>query len=404
MEQLSLAAIEQRLVDFWALVVDVWRNGVWGFDIAEIVIALGIFCVFLVFRGLFARFALRAAKRASARSSTHVDDELVEAMGGPLRFIPIVMGVFFASSVVSVDDEAREVIYNVNRTLVAFTLFWALYALAGPVRRVLRSVPGILTEAMIDWIVKAARVLFVALGAATILEMWNIAVAPIIAGLGLFGVAVALGAQGLFRNLIAGLFVIGEQRFNPGDWIRVDGIVEGTVESIGFRTTTVRQFDKAPVYVPNDVLADNSVINFSRMTHRRIMWVIGLEYRTTLEQLRQIRDQIEDYVFSSTEFAHSPEVTTFVRVDAFSDSSIDILLYAFTHTTQWTEWLEIKERLAYRVKDIVEGAGAAFAFPSRSLYVEAADVPEVFPLQTQSEGDARPEPATAATATASRAS
>ena len=123
-------------------------------------------------------------------------------------------------------------------------------------------------------------------GAATILEIWGIKIGPILAGLGLFGVAVALGAQDLFKNLISGFLVIAEKRFNPGDWIRVDGEVEGTVETINFRSTLVRRFDKAPVFVPNSKLSDNSVINFSSMTFRRIYWVIGVEYRTTVDQLR----------------------------------------------------------------------------------------------------------------------
>jgi len=205
-------------------------------------------------------------------------------------------------------------------------------------------------------------------------------VGPILAGLGLFGVAVALGAQDLFKNLIAGILIIAERRFNKGDWIRVDGVVEGTVEKIGFRSTMVRRFDKAPVYVPNASLSDNAVTNFTAMTHRRIYWHIGVEYRTTLEQLKTIRDKIEAYILDSQEFARPEDVATFVRIDRFSESSIDIMLYCFTNTTVWGEWLEIKERLAYAIKEIVEDAGAGFAFPSRSLYVETVpgETPELF--------------------------
>lgn len=76
----------------------------------------------------------------------------------------------------------------------------------------------------------------------------------------------------MFKNLIGGLLVNGEKRFNLGDWIKVEGVVEGTVEDIGFRSTMVRRFDKAPVYVPNSQLADKAVTNFSAMTHRRIYW------------------------------------------------------------------------------------------------------------------------------------
>lgn len=369
------------LREFWTLVVDVWNHGVYGIDLPQILAALVVFLFFLMLRSLFTRYVIGALARLGRRSETTLDDSLLESLREPLRFVPVLMGIFFATSVLDLDEGAEAFVYNVNRSLVAFTLFWALFRVSTPAGNALTRSSRLLTEAMGEWLVKFAKIMFVAIGAATILELWGVAVAPIIAGFGLFGVAVALGAQDLFKNLIAGLFVLGERRFEPGDWILVDGVVEGTVLQIGFRTTTVRRFDRAPVYVPNARLADNAVTNFTRMSHRRIRWMLGVEYRTTLEQLREIRDGIERYILDSDEFAGPDEVATFVRIDSFNDSSIDILLYCFTRTTVWGEWLEIKERLACRIKEIVEAAGTGFAFPSRSLYLEnTGEVAEVFPL------------------------
>ncbi|RMF13799.1 MAG: mechanosensitive ion channel family protein, partial [Alphaproteobacteria bacterium] len=297
------------------------------------------------------------------------------------------LGLFFATAILPLEGVAAEFAYNLVRSLVAFAIFWALARATGPVGGLLHRIDGLLTGPMIDWLVRIARAAFLALGAAAILEIWGIAVGPIIAGLGLFGVAVALGAQDLFKNLISGLFVLGERRFEPGDWIRVEGVVEGTVEHIGFRTTTVRRFDKAPVYVPNSQLADRAVTNFSRMTHRRIYWVIGLEYRTTVEQLRRIRDEIEALLRADPDFAQPPEVSLFVHVDRFAESSIDLMLYCFTRTTDWGEWLKIKERLALEIKRIVEEAGSGFAFPLRALYVESLpEGLEIFPASAEARG------------------
>ena len=179
----------------------------------------------------------------------------------------------------------------------------------------------------------------------------------------------------LFRS--AGILILTEKRFVPGEWIRVDGVVEGTVEKINFRSTLVRRFDKGPVYVPNADLADNAVVNFTRMTHRRIKWLIGVEYKTTTEQLKYIRDHVLEYILNHPEFAEPPEVATFMRVDSFGPSSIDFLLYCFTKTTNWGEWLRLKEELAFEVKRVVEeGAGTAFAFPSTTVYMD--DGAEVF--------------------------
>ena len=179
--------------------------------------------------------------------------------------------------------------------------------------------------------------------------MWGIKVGPILAGLGLLSVAVALGAQDLFKNLISGILILLEKRFQNGDWIKVENVVEGTVEKIGFRSTLVRRFDSSPVMVPNFNFAENAVTNFSNMKSRRIYWNIGLEYRTTRDQLRKIRDEIDDYITSDGNFVKSSEQPLFVRIEKFSDSSIDLLIYCFATTTNWGEWLEIKEKLALEI-------------------------------------------------------
>lgn len=358
-------------MELWGLTLDVWRTGVFGVDVGRLLTAIGIFLVFLIFRRLFTRFVMSFLKGLARRSGNDFDDAAVEALDNPIRFIPIVVGVFFVVEYLDFQGTFAVMGDNLVRSLIAFTLFWALFRLVDPFSGLLVRLEKVFTHAMIEWLVKAIKAAFVFIGAASILQIWGIQVGPVLAGLGLFGVAVALGAQDLFKNLIAGILIIAEKRFNNGDWIRVAGVVEGTVESIGFRSTVVRRFDKAPVFVPNSKLSDTAVINYSSMTHRRIYWTIGVEYRTGVDQLRAIRDGIEAYVLADDAFARPPDHTLFVRIDGFSDSSIDILLYCFTNTTNWGEWLEIKERLAYAIKDIVEGAGSAFAFPSQSVYVES---------------------------------
>lgn len=375
------------LQEFWLLVVDVWENGLFGIDIGQITIALSIFVLLLLVRNLFTRFVISRLEKLVARTETELDDTLVEALRNPIRFVPVVLGVFLATSYLSLSDELQIFASNINRSLIAFTIFWALYRISDPLSAILMRAAHLLTTSMIQWLSKAIKAAFALLGAAATLEIWGIEVGALLAGLGLFGVAVALGAQDLFKNLIAGLFVIGERRFHPGDWILVKGIVEGTVEEIGFRTTTIRRFDKAPVYVPNAQLSDNAVTNFSRMTYRRIKWVIGLEYGSSADQLNAVRDGIEEYISNNPDFAKPEETSTFVRIDRFSDSSIDILLYCFTKTTDWLDWLAIKEGLLLQIKKIVEDAGTGFAFPSRSLYLEAiGDDLEIAPLHLNQPG------------------
>ncbi|HBH90257.1 MAG TPA: mechanosensitive ion channel protein MscS, partial [Hyphomonadaceae bacterium] len=109
----------------------------------------------------------------------------------------------------------------------------------------------------------------------------------------------------------------------------------------------------------------------------RIKWVVGVEYRTTVEQLKFIRDEIEAFLWDSPEFAKPPATALFVRVDTFNASSIDFLIYTFTNTTNWGEWLALKEKLALEIMDIIERAGTGFAFPSRTVYMQQQDPPEI---------------------------
>ena len=365
---------------FWNVVMDVWKNGLYGIDIGRIAVAVLIFLGFLIIRRVFSKVLVHRVSLLTRKTSTPLDDKALEVVQKPVSFIPVVAGAYFAMEHLNLSGNLEIFADRLIRSLIVFVIFWGLVRLAQPLSVLLHGLERALSTPMVEWFIKAVRIAFVFIGGATILEIWGIRVGPIIAGLGLLGVAVALGAQDLFKNLISGILVLVEKRFHPGDWIRVRGVVEGTVETIGFRSTVVRRFDKAPVYVPNSKLSDDSLINYSAMTHRRIYWKIGVEYRTTIGQLRTIRDRIEDYILQSDAFAHPPEVSTFVRIDRFSDSAIDIMLYCFTRTIDWGEWLELKEKLAYRIKQIVEEAGTGFAFPSRSLYVETLpeENPEIF--------------------------
>ena len=208
------------------------------------------------------------------------------------------------------------------------------------------------------------------MGFAAVLDLWGIKIGPIIAGLGLFGVAVALGAQDLFKNLISVILVLVERRFQVGDWIFVDGVIEGTVENIGFRSTVVRRFDKSLATIPNFQFAEKAVINNSQITNRRINWIIGVEYRTTGEQLKNIKEQIEKYIRDNKDFIVNENAILSVKISQFAASSIDIKLICFTKTKQYQEWMNVKDSLALEIKNIVEKNKVSFAFPSTSIYVE----------------------------------
>ncbi len=316
--------------NFSALFVEVWEKGILGIDIFQILVGLGIFLIFLLFRGFISKIIINRLKKIAKKTTNKLDDTFVQAMEGPARFFPIVIGFFIASYYLEFSPESQSFIDNVNKSLITILIFWLIHQFIQPVSYLLGGLEKLLTKELIGWIVKAFKILIVILGAAAVLELWGIKIGPIIAGLGY--------------------------------------IIEGIVERIGFRSTVVRKFDKSIAIIPNFQFAENAVINISETTNWIISWVITLQYSTSVEQLKKIRDEIEKYITTHKDFKTS--LGHAVRVDKFSDSSIDMYIRCFTVTDDWDEWLAVKERLAIEIKQIVEKNNASFAFPSQSIYVE----------------------------------
>ena len=338
--------------NFTSLFLSVWNKGILGVDIFQILVGIGIFLIFLIFRGIISKVIIKRLESIAKRTTNKLDDSFVQAMKGPARFLPIVVGFFIASYYMSFSEDNRAIVDTINRTLITIFIFWVIHQIIEPISYILSGLDKVLTRELIGWIIKSLKILIFILGLAAVLELWGIKIGPIIAGLGLFGVAVALGAQDLFKNLISGILVLVEKRFKIGDWILVEGIIEGIVEKIGFRSTVIRKFNKSLAIIPNFQFAENAVVNVSQTKNWLISWIITLQYDTTVDQLKKIRNEIEEYINKSEDYNTSLGVAA--RVDKFSDSSIDMFVRCFTKTDSWEEWLSVKERLAIEIKQIVE--------------------------------------------------
>ncbi len=359
---------------FFSLFIDVWKQGIFGINASEIIISFLIFLIFYILRSFFARFVIKRLRKIVKKTSIGTDDLIIDVIEGPLKFLPVVIGFFIATTYIKINSELIQFFENINRTLITIFIFWLLHQLIVPFSFLIKNFEEKLTTALVDWTLKGLKIIVIILGIVAILELWGVKVGPVIAGLGLFGVAVALGAQDLFKNLISGIMILMERRFMIGDVIKVSGEAEGTVEQIGFRSTLIRQFDSNIVMVPNFKFAEQSVTNFTRRMNRRVKWTIGLEYKTNIDQLKNVRNNIKKFIDSNENFANDGNSyfsTSYVRVENFSDSSIDLLVQCFTKTTDWDKFIEIKEDLAIKIKEIVEKENAGFAFPSQSIYIES---------------------------------
>ena len=358
--------------EFWNLVVETWEQGIRGIGIDNIIICLVILIGSLVARSLMNTYLLDKIASFTEKSETTLDDEIIESLRGPFGLIPVAFGLYLITSYLPFTGSLDLLATNLVKMLVIYTIFSALANLTKPLLNLL-SDNSWLTPAMTTWLSRVAGVLIWIVGITMMLDIWGIEIGPIIAGLGLFSVAVALGAQDMFKNIIAGIFILSEKRFQPGDRIRISNGLHGIVESIGFRSTQVRLLDTSPVFVPNTDLSDSQVINHQDMSYRRIFWTINLVYSTKAKQLENICKDIENYINNSDNFVQNPGQENFVRVTELGSSSIDLTILCYMSVIDYTQFSQVKQELIFNIMSAVENHNSDFAFPSRSIYIENQD-------------------------------
>ena len=357
---------------FIEIFTNVWEEGFLGIGITEIIISLLIFIAGAISRAFFVGRVIKWLEKLTAHTDSEIDDVLLESLKKPLGYIPMTVALYIIAVYLPLTGMADTFATNLIKAMIAFTIFSALANGIAPIFQAFTS-SAVLTRSMTMWLERAARIIIWIIGLGIILDIFGIQIGPLVAGLGLFSVAVALGAQDLFKNLISGLLIIGENRFQPGDRIEVPGSLHGMVEDIGFRSTLIRMFDTAPMLVPNKDLSDVKVINHGNMQYRRISWTLNLIYSTTQEQLAKICDEVTTFITTSDEFINNPNQESFARTEELASSSIDVRVLCYTDPVGLTDFSKIKQNLIFEIIKIVRNNGSEFAYPSTSVYVENTD-------------------------------
>lgn len=316
-------------------------------------------------------------ERLAKKSHVLWDDAIVYAGRKPVSLLIWWQGVVMAARVVEPNSDfigfSPDVLNAVQQLGLVMAATWFAFRLVTGFehafveerRRRDRSV-DITTVSVLARIV---RIAVLVTGVLTILAIFNIPISGFLAAGGVGGIAIGLAARDLLANFFGGFMVFMDRPFSVGDWVRSpDQEIEGVVERIGWRMTTIRKFDKRPMYVPNATFTTITVENPSRMTHRRIFEHIGVRY-DDFSVIRAVIDDIRSMVLAHPDLDDSQ--TTMVHFNVYGASSLDIMVYCFTHTTVWTEYHRIREDVLIRIGDVIESHGAQIAFPTRTLKIDS---------------------------------
>lgn len=311
------------------------------------------------------------------RSQTDFDDRLLAAVLGPLRLLIGVLVFHLGTLPLGLAAPARRVITGMATALAFMAITWLVF-------RVIDIFGNVVEKRFEDRGVGTAN-RFVPLGRKTLKAALGVLaflvaidsftpfdVTALIAGLDVGGIAVALAAQKTLENVFGHLMIVADHPVEEGDFCRFGDQVE-TVEEVGLRSTKVRTLDRTVVTVPNAEFSSMKLENFAKRDRIRFHTILGLRYETTPDQLRHVLVEIRRLLLSHAMVHPDPARVRFVGFGAYS---LDIEITSYVATSDWAEFLGVREDLLLQLMDIVASSGAGFAFPSQTTYLDRDEAPD----------------------------
>ena len=346
--------------------------GAW--TVSQLAMAFVYILVGLVARTILSSFLGRKLKDLTAKTETEADDLASAALINPLGLLLPVIGVYMAlRTLLAVRPEwlaNTETIFKVGIIVVViWTAFKMADALALLLSELSSRTDSKLDDQMVPLVRKAAKTFLGVLGFILIAQNLGYSVSGLLAGLGIGGLALAMAAKDTLANLFGSVMILIDRPFHVGDWITFSG-GDGVVEEIGLRSTRIRTFAKTVVSIPNAALANATVENHSLMPKRRIKFTLGVTYDASVEQVEGLVGRIEAYLKGNTDIDQEFMLVKFTQ---FNDSSLDLFIYCFTASTDWTKHLSVRQEVNLQIMKLVEEMGMEIAFPTQTVHLAAAE-------------------------------
>jgi len=307
------------------------------------------------------------------KTKTEIDDLIINAIKKPLSYFILLQGFYIAilslklpEKITQFDITVSDIVHSTYILAISFIALYFVFKLIDILAYYLhREARKSESTQLVPLVIRSLRILVVTMGILFILENFGYDITSLLAGLGLGGLAFALAAQDTVSNIFGSITVFSDKSFQLGDWISI-GDIEGTVEDIGFRSTRIRRFDQALVTVPNSQFIKGGVVNYSARKKRRNEFYLGVTYGTSVGKIKGVIEGIKKIIEEDDRFDHSFYMVKFTDFGAYS---LNIYIYCFTRTTEWEDFLTVREDFNLKIMQLLEELGVEIAFPSQTLYL-----------------------------------
>lgn len=339
-------------------------------QVIDILIAVGIILFFRIFSSSFSYIIIRMFKIKEKKAKNIKES----AFYSPLKIFFIILGfylaVVFLKVPLNITDDIMFVVYKafiIISTLAfakglaeSFTPKGSLY------RKIKEKTSKDVEDSMFDFVLKIIRAIIYIIAGFIVITALGINLNGLVAGLGIGGVILTLAAQDTAKNLFAGLVVFLDKPFVVGDWIQIDKF-EGTVEDITFRSTRVRTFENSLVNIPNSIISNASITNWSKMEKRRYKINLCIELDTPLEKLEKFKNRVQD-MLQARDAIYDDSII--VKFDNITDNGLNVLICSYTNSIDYTSYIAEKEDINYKIMKILQEENIGLAYDTKTVYVK----------------------------------
>ncbi len=361
-----------------------------GLSLTQMLIFTGILFLILFMAKILSLVVFKFLRKSAEKTGTDFDDNIIEAIQKPIIWLFYVTSTYFALLFLGLKDTdipLKTFADGAAKTLIAVLVTWLVLRLvdvfdAFLAERLNREKEQKRKDLLIFYffpLVKKALKLTIAFVALIlIIQNWGYSVTSLIAGFGITGIAVGFAAKESISNVFGSIFIVADHVYKPGDWIIVDrsisnGDAEGFVEDISLRSTKIRAFDNTLIIIPNSEMANATIKNVSAHKKRRIYEFIDITYDTPPEKVELAVEICRKIVRDHPEMEDYQQI----HFNQFGAFSLKIMLYVFTKTIDWGEYLRIRQEIFLSIFREFNRHGIEFAFPTQTLYLNSLNSADV---------------------------
>lgn len=350
------------------------KEPLWGAAVGDYALALLIFLVAFLLKGIIASLCIKVLNALFKRLSSKWELEHFGTFKRSLERLFMLLGAYIGLGLVPDLMKAHPGLITAFKMAAILLVAVALYRLEGFFNFLFKSLDYRMnlsrSQLLKQFSIKVFRLVLVVFALAAILSQLGIDVGALVAGLGLAGLAFALAAQDTISNVFAGVTMIVDKPFDVGDRVLTNGI-DGIVEDINFRSTRIRTLEQEFVTLPNSKIAGDAIVNYTKRDMRKSNIVLGFTYSATKAQIQAFIEALKIYLVDLPE--EVDDTSVIIRLKGFGPSGIEVLVHYLTKTSDWGVYLGINEKVHYQIMNLLVENGLHLAYPSTSVYLENLD-------------------------------